>query len=341
MDRPKVSVSLITYNHERYIAEAIESVLMQRTNFPYELIIGEDESQDRTREIVKEYGARYPDRIRLHLHSRSTNISYGGRPTGRHNFVNNLRSARGEYIALLDGDDYWIAPDKLQQQVDLLDSRPECSTCFHPVTRIDEGGRALSDALDVSDVKQTYTVYELLDRKFFANTASVLFRRGLFGEFPDWYFEAPVGDFPLHVLNGLSGDFAFIEKSMAAYRIHGASIWSATSAPGVAPKPTEKSLKQILGVVHLYEILLENLDPKYAPTTRDALGFYRLQAAHRLRHLKDWTGLRELTSSMLRDRTFPRDGSFIEAAALVVQAHLPWTATLTDKLREFVLRGSA
>lgn len=338
---PKVSVSLITYNHERYISQAIESVLMQRTNFPFELIIGEDESQDRTREIVKDFAARYPDRIRLHLHSRATNISYGGRPTGRHNFVNNIRSARGEYIALLDGDDYWTSATKLQQQVDILESRPECSTCFHPVIRVDEEGRTLSDALDVSAVKRTFSVVELIDRKFFANTASVLFRRGLFGDFPAWYFEAPVGDFPLHVLNGLSGDFAFIEEPMAAYRIHGSSIWSATNDQGSADKPTEKSLKQILGVVHLYEILLKNLDPKYGPPLRDALGFYRLQAAHRLRRLQNWAQLRELMLLMIREHTFPRDGSRVEAAALFVQGHLPWTAKLADKVRELVSKGRA
>lgn len=103
---PKVSVVIITYNHADFIADAIEGALMQETDFPYEIIIGEDESEDGTREICIDYAERYPERIRLFLRSREDVIYINGRPTGRFNSVESLKAARGEYIAACEGDDY-------------------------------------------------------------------------------------------------------------------------------------------------------------------------------------------------------------------------------------------
>ena len=122
---PLVSVNIITYNHEPYIAQAIEGALMQKTNFPYEVLIGEDDSSDGTREICKEYAARYPAKIRLFLNDRKNVIYINGRPTGRWNFVNLLRNARGQYMAICEGDDYWIDPYKLQKQVDFLEKNKD------------------------------------------------------------------------------------------------------------------------------------------------------------------------------------------------------------------------
>ncbi|MEM6399437.1 MAG: glycosyltransferase family 2 protein, partial [Cyanobacteria bacterium P01_D01_bin.116] len=117
-NHPMVSVSLVTFNHEKFIAQAIESVLLQEVDFSYEIIIGEDFSSDKTREIVIEYQKQYPDIIRLILPEE--NLGYYGQKI----FVQTLQACRGKYIALLDGDDYWTTPNKLQQQVDFLDNHP-------------------------------------------------------------------------------------------------------------------------------------------------------------------------------------------------------------------------
>ena len=101
--QPKVSVSLITYNHARYIAQAIDGALMQQTDFPFEIVIGEDMSTDGTREIVKNYQSRHPERIRLLLHNRSNLSLANGKPTGNWNFANNIKNCRGKYIALVGG----------------------------------------------------------------------------------------------------------------------------------------------------------------------------------------------------------------------------------------------
>ncbi|MGI9517093.1 MAG: glycosyltransferase family 2 protein, partial [Pirellulaceae bacterium] len=110
---PLVSVCMITYNHAPYIARALDSVICQETSFPFEICLGEDESSDGTREICEEYARRYPDLIRMFCRSRNDVIYVDGHATGRFNLLETLKSCRGKYIALLEGDDYWCHPQKL------------------------------------------------------------------------------------------------------------------------------------------------------------------------------------------------------------------------------------
>ncbi len=121
---PLVSVAMITYNHEPYIRQALDSVLMQEVDFDYEIVIGEDKSTDRTREIVIEYQQRHPDKIRLRL-ARENLYSKGLKTPG----VLVRAACRGQYIALLEGDDYWTDLRKLQKQVEIFRKHPDCIFC--------------------------------------------------------------------------------------------------------------------------------------------------------------------------------------------------------------------
>lgn len=133
---PVVSVNMITYNHERYIRQAIEGVLMQKTDFEFELVIGEDCSTDKTREICFEYQRKYPDRIRVLWSSQ--NLFRNPHPAGGNLTRNNVR-CRGEFIAYCEGDDFWTDPFKLQKQVDVLRSYPSAGRCFGAVKFFYEG----------------------------------------------------------------------------------------------------------------------------------------------------------------------------------------------------------
>lgn len=120
---PVVSVHMVTYNHEPYIRQAIEGVIMQKTDFEFELVIGEDCSQDKTREICFEYQRKYPDKIRvLWWHENVSKLGGNGR--------RNLARCRGEFIAFCEGDDYWIDPLKLQKQVDAMRTYSSVSVAF-------------------------------------------------------------------------------------------------------------------------------------------------------------------------------------------------------------------
>ena len=122
---PVVSVGIHTYQHVEYIRECLDGILMQETDFPFEILLGEDASTDGTREICIEYADKHPDKIRLFLHSRENNIHLNGAPSGRFNFMYNLLTAKGKYIAICEGDDYWTDPLKLQKQVDFLEANTE------------------------------------------------------------------------------------------------------------------------------------------------------------------------------------------------------------------------
>lgn len=135
-----VSVCMITYNHEKYISEAIDGVLMQKTNFPIELIIGEDCSTDNTRKIVLEYTEKSPDIIRPLLSESNLGMTK--------NFIETMQAASGKYIALCEGDDYWTDPYKLQKQVDFLEENQNYSVCCHRYSIVKINSKKTPDHLD-------------------------------------------------------------------------------------------------------------------------------------------------------------------------------------------------
>ncbi len=199
--QPLVSVCITTYQHVDYIKECLDSILCQKTDFLYEILLGEDCSTDGTREICIEYEKKYPDDINLFMHSRDTVIYVNGNATGRYNFVNNLKHAKGKYIALCDGDDYWTDPYKLQKQVDFLERNPDFSTCYHDVLVLEDG--KFDDSADVKIYDEEYlTILDLADGNFI-HTLTCMFRNNLFKELPDFFYSCPVADYPLHMLNAL------------------------------------------------------------------------------------------------------------------------------------------
>lgn len=226
----KVSVLITAYNHAEFITNTLEGVISQRVDFPFEIIVGEDDSTDGTREIVRNYGEKYPDLIQPLFNSREDVIYINGKPSGRYNFLNNLNYAKGEYIALLDGDDYWTNPNKLQKQVDYMDSHPDYSMCFHNVFSINEEG--VKEEWAIPEKRSVYSKLDLLSGNFIP-TCSVLFRRGSNKSiFPEWIKYIPMADWPLFIQLSDSGPIGYIDENMAVYRRHSNAIWSTKSVLG-------------------------------------------------------------------------------------------------------------
>lgn len=207
----KVSVCMITYNHEHFIAQALDSILTQRVNFAYEIVIGEDCSSDRTREIVRMYQEKYPELIMPLFHSKNQGMLS--------NLVAALGRCRGEYVALLEGDDYWTDPDKLQLQVQYLDDHRESAICFHNALAVYEDGSQQPHTVRPRGQKAVSTLPDLLIDNIIP-TPSVVFRNRLFQAFPEWFFLMKMGDWPLHVLNAQYGDIGYLNRVMAVYRVH-------------------------------------------------------------------------------------------------------------------------
>ena len=215
----KVTTLIMTYDHARFIRQAIDSALGQVTTFPVEIIISEDCSTDGTREIVEQYGRRYPDRIRLLLSKQNVKSNEV--------VARGIRAARGKYIALLDGDDYWIATDKLQRQADFLDAHPECSMCFHNA-RVEHEDGSPSWHWTPAEQPPFSTLDDIL-RGNFITTCSTMFRNGLF-EVPTWYDDFfPTTDWPLHILNAEQGRIGYLDHVMGVYRYHAGGLYSVHS----------------------------------------------------------------------------------------------------------------
>jgi glycosyltransferase involved in cell wall biosynthesis len=235
----KVSVLLKAYNHERFIARAVESALEQQTDFPYELVIGEDCSTDGTREVLLRLRDTYPEKIRLLLRERNLgNIR---------NLTDTLGVCRGEYVALLDGDDFWTSSAKLQQQVAYLDAHPDFSACAHNAVVVDDTAQSVIGTYCPRRRSHVITLRRMLISDP-VPTSSVMFRRGLFAEFPSWYGTVMMGDWPLHVLNLRHGNMWYDARICAAHRLHSGGLWSGA-------EPARRRMARI----EIYERLNEEL----------------------------------------------------------------------------------
>jgi glycosyltransferase involved in cell wall biosynthesis len=216
-----VSVLLTTFEHERYIARALDGVLAQR-DVDFELLVGDDASTDGTRAVIAEYARAHPGVIRTLLPPR--NLGNGGKAI----FSDLIEMARGDYLAVLDGDDYWTAPDKLLRQVAYLDDHPECSMCFHNVLCAYEDEARADEPYNGPDQPAEVDVAALLDRCVVAS-CSPMFRRETISPLPPWYLQLPWGDWSLYFMAAERGALRYLPDVMGVYRIHSAGMYSGLS----------------------------------------------------------------------------------------------------------------
>jgi len=211
---PKVSVVATTHNQEAYVRQTFDGFVAQQTEFPVEIIVCDDASTDTTPAIIREYAERHPHLFRPIF--RTENLGLNA------NLIGGLSAARGEYLALCEGDDYWIDPLKLSKQVAFLDRHPQTAVCFHPVRVIWESGRTKNSEFPPVDWRRDLSLDRLIRRNFI-QTNSVVYRRlRRYDDIPadvmplDWY---------LHVRHAVHGDIAMLQETMAVYRRHSEGMW--------------------------------------------------------------------------------------------------------------------
>jgi glycosyltransferase involved in cell wall biosynthesis len=208
-----VSVCMITYNHEKYISQAIEGVIMQQTSFPIELIIGEDCSTDNTRKICIEYQKKYPEIIKLRLPESNIGII--------HNFLETMLESKGKYIAICEGDDYWTDPLKLQRQIEFLKQNQEFSACCHQTKVIYESN--IYSVHDFATVNSNVIkLSDILNGRIF-HTASVVFKSEIIKKHP-LPLNILSADRALNFLLVSFGSIYFFKESMCVYRKNDDSI---------------------------------------------------------------------------------------------------------------------
>lgn len=213
----QVSVCMITYNHEDFIQQAIEGVLMQECDFNVELIIADDCSPDSTNKIVHSIIENHPRGSLIKYIRHEKNV--GMMP----NFVFAMQQCKGEYIALCEGDDYWTDPLKLQKQVDFLEANPDYVLCFHQVNILKTNGEIVDDF--ITKVPENHEAIETLARLGnYIHTPSLVYRN-VIEIFPAEFTLAPIGDYFLYMLLSEHGKLHYIDEKMAVYR-EGVGIWS-------------------------------------------------------------------------------------------------------------------
>lgn len=267
----KVSVAMVTYNQERFLGQAIESALAQRTDFPFEIVLSDDCSTDGAPEIARRYAQQYPERIRLLTHETNLGLT--------RNIAQTIEACHGEYVANLEGDDYWTDTEKLQRQVDYLDANRDCSWCFTRATVIDADGGPIASPDVVRTVREKYTLADYLERQFQPRFCTVMFRNRLFSRFPDWYYRMPTADLPLHVFNTEAGGLiGFIDEEMAAYRIHPGGIWSQGIKPAdwveQSPADVARLARRYAQLVDLYDAVDRYLGGAYRKILRRQIAIF-------------------------------------------------------------------
>ncbi len=241
MEPPLLSVTCMTYNQENYIADALDGILMQETDFPFEIIVHDDCSTDKTADIAVEYAEKYPTIIKLILH-KENQYSQGIKPTEA-----SFKKALGKYIAMCDGDDYWVDPNKLQIQLDEMRKVENCQMSFHPAIDIwEDNSKKDGITTKQADGNKLFSADEIvLGGGGFCPTASLIFKKEAVVNLPEWYDKAPFGDYFLQIFGSLKGGALYIDRPMSVYRRNATGSWSSAM---LDIKKKEKEFQKILEI---------------------------------------------------------------------------------------------
>ena len=242
---PLVVIRCLTYNHEPYIRDCLEGFVMQKTNFPFVAIVHDDASTDHTADIVREYAEKYPDIIHPIF---ETENQYSKRDGSLGRIMNEAIAATGcKYIAMCEGDDYWIDPLKLQRQVEFLEEHEEYAICFHDVQVWDESKKVLYPKSSLKDVPEATTILDLAEENYI-HTPSVMYRYNKEAEQAQIEIgPKPAGDYIKHMLYAEKGKIKKMTETMAVYR-SGVGVWSTMTGIEMVPK----SIKVIMALMRYF-----------------------------------------------------------------------------------------
>ena len=216
----KLTIVTTTYNHEKFIKQTLDGFVMQVTNFPFEVVICDDCSTDKTRDIIEEYRKKYPDIIKPIYNKKNLGPML--------NFVETLAKVKTEYVALCDGDDLWTSPNKLQKQVDFLENNKDFSICFHKTKIFFENNLGTDQEYPTNIPKET-TINDLVSMTNFIPANTVVYRWMFYNRedtlkdiFPN---DIVPGDYYLHLLHAKEGKIYFMDEIMSQYRRHSGGMW--------------------------------------------------------------------------------------------------------------------
>lgn len=252
---PDISIAMLAYNHEKFIVQAIEGVLMQKTSYKYKMVIAEDKSPDSTREMLLDYQKKYPDKIKLILQNKNVG--------SKNNNIDLLSNLEGKYIAALECDDYWTDPLKLQKQIGFLENNKDYSMVCHNANIIYEGTDKQSIRFNQRNVEGDININEILSQ-WDIPTASMLFRIECVKPLPKWFGEIYSGDFTISLLCVHKGKIKFSPEIMSIYRVN----YKGTSATATIGKNMTFVLDEHTKLLNFFNV---ETNLKYANLIRERL----------------------------------------------------------------------
>lgn len=241
-----VSIVCNAYNHERYIRDALEGFLMQKTNFAFEVLVHDDASTDKTADIIREYEAKHPNIIKPiyqteNQYSKDSSIVFGLQ----------FARAQGKYIAFCEGDDYWLDPLKLQKQVDAMEQHPEIDMCAHSALRVNAETKAPIDKVMPARKNTILTTREVIIGKGgYVPNAALLYRKSYFNSIPKFLQHYPI-DYFTHINGSLRGGILYFADCMSAYRWMSAGSW--TSKLHADPERFKKHKQRIVEALNILD----------------------------------------------------------------------------------------
>lgn len=249
-----VSIICNTYNQENYIADAIESFLMQKTDFKYEILIHDDASTDDTALIIKKYEKMYPDIIKP-IYQSENQYSKGVAIGIRYQYPR----IKGKYVAYCEGDDYWLDPYKLQKQVKALEKHPECDICAHTALMVDAKSKERISIIQPSIVNKIFTVEDVINGGGgFVATNSLMFRSENVMH-PSKFYSFYRIDYALQIQGSLRGGMLYLADNMSAYRSFAKGSWTEKMS-----KNPELLINSYNKLIKMLEIVNEETQGKYS-----------------------------------------------------------------------------
>jgi glycosyltransferase involved in cell wall biosynthesis len=283
--KPLVSVCCLTYNHAPYIAEALDGMLMQK-DVDLEILIHDDASSDGTEEILRDYERRYPDIVKPLYEKENQYSAYAAKGFTNISAIFNFPRAKGKYIAMCEGDDFWNDDHKLARQSAYMEEHDDCTLCFHSAHML------IADAGKPSGLMRPYrqermvTPQEIIDKKSGYPTASLLLRTDIMMKLPEFYMKAPIGDIPMQLTMAADGYGYYFDEPMCTYRYARNGSW--TQELLKSPDAAARQQRYAQQMKEMYERFDSYSHGRYHEETLRAYG--RLLYGTKL-NTRDWDGI--------------------------------------------------
>ena len=269
MNTPQISIICNTYNQEKYIAQALDSFLMQKIDVPFEVLVHDDASTDSTPDIVREYEAKYPEIIKPIY---QTENQYCKRQSITAKFQ--MSRAKGKYIAFCEGDDYWSDPDKLRLQYEYMEAHEDCSACCHAYSMVDKDGNLIEERYDFSEDCDIPLKRLIGNQLLLPQFATLMIRSSCVENYDGKFLGYSANDMILRIKCALLGDFHYINKNMSCYRRFTEHSW--TVKEGKNKEKLCNNMKRTLG---FFEKLNEHTEYKYNDVISYGIDEYNFKIA--------------------------------------------------------------